>query len=422
MPQVVENSRRRGLPVSDRLTVLSRPDERLRTTSFCLAVGFGARHDPAGGNGAAHLLEHLLMTAPMAGAGSLSEYTERGGGESNAVTGLETMLFEARVLTEDAPAVLERLLLAVAAPALTPSVLAAERQVVLQELASAAADPSDVVQDAFLARLFQGHPLGRPVGGSVEELNRIDAGGLAAVHSGDFLRRDMALVSVGGMSEEAVRAVVHASELAVRAGGPPPEQPPPEQRTGHQLPLLRRDLDVSWPQDDFCWLALGARAPHSTAPQRHAFVVLAQLLGSSPSSRLYRALRGEAALAYAFAAWSRGYQESGAWRVLVGTETRNGPHVVAVVVGLLEQLAADGPDEADLDAARRQAAMQLTVRSESPLEHARLLAQRALDRTAPACVDEETAALRRVTADDIRRAAAELLAELNLVVRPEARR
>ncbi|MBP0451127.1 MULTISPECIES: pitrilysin family protein [unclassified Kitasatospora] len=417
MPQAVESIRLHGHPVSDRLTVLSRPDERLRTTSFCLAVGFGARHDPEGANGAAHLLEHLLMTAPASGAVSVSEYIERRGGESNAITGLEAMVFEARVLTEDAPAVLERLLGAIAEPALTPSLLESERRVVLQELASAAADPSDVVQDAFLARIFAGHPLGRPVGGTVEELDRIDPEGLAAIHHDNFLRRGMALVSVGGLSAATVESVVRSSPLVASTAGPLPER-----GADRPLPALRRDLDVSWPEDDFCWLALGGRSAAGTAPQRHAFSVLAQLLGSSPSSRLYRALRGDAALAYAFASWSRSYQEAGAWRVLVGTEPRNGPQVVAVVVGLLEQLAADGPVEADLDAARKQAVMRLTLQTEDPLENARLLAQRGLDRSAPLSTDEETAALRSVTADDIRRSAADLLAELNLVVRPEAAR
>ena len=45
-----------------------------------------------------------------------------------------------------------------------------EKQAVFQELAAADADPSDVVQDAFLAHQFPGHALGRPVGGTRESV------------------------------------------------------------------------------------------------------------------------------------------------------------------------------------------------------------------------------------------------------------
>ena len=85
-----------------RMPVASVVDERLRTTSICLGVAYGARHDPENLGGLAHMLEHLLMAAPVDGKGPLVEYIERLGGNANAETGLEHMLFHAQVDAADA--------------------------------------------------------------------------------------------------------------------------------------------------------------------------------------------------------------------------------------------------------------------------------------------------------------------------------
>ena len=77
-------------------------DDRLKTTSFCFAVGYGSRDDPAGRGGIAHLLEHLVMSSPLVGGVSFSEYVERRGGQANAQTGMEVMLYHAQVHADDA--------------------------------------------------------------------------------------------------------------------------------------------------------------------------------------------------------------------------------------------------------------------------------------------------------------------------------
>ncbi|OAR27153.1 hypothetical protein A8W25_02470 [Streptomyces sp. ERV7] len=183
--------------VPSALPTIALLDERLRTTSICLAVRYGSRHDPAEHGGLAHLLEHTLMSAPLGGRPSFCEQVERLGGHANAETGLDIMLFYAQVHADDADEVARLLHQAVLRPELTDEVLDTERDAVLQELAAAQADPGDVVQDAFLSRLFPAHPLGRPVGGDVGQIRRITLPAVQEGHRTRFLTSAMTLVVTG---------------------------------------------------------------------------------------------------------------------------------------------------------------------------------------------------------------------------------
>ncbi|MGW3464493.1 M16 family metallopeptidase [Streptomyces olivaceoviridis] len=395
--------------------VLGQYEESRATTTLCLAAGFGSRHDPPGHGGTAHLLEHLLMSASLDGGPSLSERIERLGGAANATTGLDHMFFQAQVLNEDVPEVLAMMSTALLRPRLDDAVLASERQAVLQELAAAAADPSDQVQDAFLESVFRGHPLGRPVGGTAEEIEATDVHSLREAHRDLFLGSRIVLTGAGGTPVANLRRLAEDTGLADALGRP-------HRRDDEPLAPLAAPTTPSeegTDSDGFSWLAVGGRAPAADDPRRHAYVVLAHLLGPSSASLLYRRLRGDAGLVYAFFAWSRSYAESGAWRIMAGVEDRNVSRARRIIEGLLAEVAADGPTADDLTAARHQAVMDLVLTTEKSWDHTTKLATETLLGTRPWTVEDGIQALRQVTADQIRDAAAELADRPVTAIRPE---
>ncbi|MEV5148896.1 pitrilysin family protein [Streptomyces sp. NPDC052727] len=393
--------------------VIALVDERLSTTTVCLASTYGSRHDPAGECGLAHVLEHVLMSAPVGAVPSFSEYVERLGGYANAETGLDRMLFHARVHADDAEEIAGLLYQAVLQPRLGEETLAQEKRAVFRELATAAADPGDVVQDAFLAHLFPDHPLGRPVGGTATDVERMDVAAVAAGHARRLLPASLTAIVVGPRVPEAINPLAAGIDRDVLATiGTAAPAPLP-------LPASGTPEPPAWP-DEFAWVCAGGRSVPNHDPRRPHFNVLAQLLGSSPSSLLYRRLRGEAGLAYAFQAWNRGYGETGAWRVLAGVEPGNGPDALRVIRTALEEIAADGPKPDDLASARRQAQMRILTSVDNPLECARFLAMRSGGPAAwsPAA---EVEFLAGVTGEDLRQAAAQVLDGFRAVVRPEPR-
>ena len=87
---------------------------------------------------------------------------------------------------------------------------------------------------------------------------------------------------------------------------------------------------------------------------------------------------------------------------------------------LLAQVADPGPSAADFTAASRQAEMNLILEAETPLEHAKLLAERTCSSPLPWTMEGEIAELRQVTAGDVRRAAQDVHRNLLLTIRSAA--
>lgn len=381
-------------------------DPHFATASVCLAVAHGSRSDPPGGGGLAHLLEHLLMSAPVWQGRSFCEQVERLGGQANAETGLELMRFYAQVHSDDIDQAVDLLCRSVFQPDFDQAMLDGERDVVCQELQGAQADPSDAIQDAVLASLFPAHPLGRPVGGSIADIDSLTLSAMSSHHAYDFLARPAVLVVVAPrLPEFPLDDLVGKLPALKSDDGCVPLGPPRESR-------------IRWPAG-YCWVCFGARSPGRDRPGRHAFVLLAALLGSSPSSLLYRLLRNERSLSYSFQAWDREYTESGAWRLLVGADQGSMEEIIGLVRATLDELAASGPEAGDLAAAQRQAEMAVILDTETSLDLARLIAGRTNAGRDSWSIEKELAALRAVSSDEVRRAAAQVRDSLVVVARPE---
>lgn len=396
-------------------TVITHTQQGL-TTALCLSVEFGSRHDPPGLGGTAHLLEHVLMAAPIGAGPSLSERVDELGGSTNATTGLERMLFYAHVRTENAAEVARLLAQAALDPRVGEETLESERRAVLQELAAADADPSDVVQDAYLARLFAGHPLGRPVGGTASEVRRTSADDVMAVHARHLLPRRMALVSVGGLTDDRLHDALDGTPLS--------RPVTTDRASAEPQPVALSSLgdggsEVRWPADDFCWMSVGSRGPAASDPRRHAYRVLSYLMSSTATGPLYQRLRVEDGLVYTFHSWYRPYLESGSWRVLAGAETANGPRVLQGIRDTLENIAAGDTTPQALAAARHRALTRSVLDADSPLDAATQIAAKSRSGTVHWSLEEELTWVETVGLPDIAAAAAAVLEDLVIVVRPE---
>jgi predicted Zn-dependent peptidase len=378
----------------------------LETTTLCVGLARGSRDDPPGHAGAAHLFEHLIMSARGTGR-ALTDLVEDRGGTANASSDHEVTLYYARVANEDVPEVAAALWQAVESPQITEADLAREKSVVVQEIIAARADASDRVQDDFLADLFGPHPIGRPVAGSPEEMEGLTLGDLHTFQTLAAPRH--CLIAVGGADPGAIRNALAPSVLNSPADVRhfEPREPRPAQRAA----------DAPWPDGEFSWVVAGGHAVSAHDPDRASYTVLSALMGGSPASLLYRALRDEAGLAYTFQAWSSHYSDAGAWRVLMGVESVNGPQAVGSVERLLERLARHGPTPQEHSAALRRAVGQCQRDAEDPWQLAIDTALRTDIGRLPWSSRAERAALLQVTPDHIRSAAAQVADSFRVTVR-----
>ncbi|NUT43112.1 MAG: insulinase family protein [Thermoactinospora sp.] len=337
--------------------LVHRPGAAVTTVSVWLRAG--SRHEGPGTAGGTHLLEHVLMQAPLAGGERVVDLLEELGGEAHAITGREHLALYARVPTEEAGRALEVLARALAEPDLSADVLEAERKVVREELRLAGSDPLDVVHDVFFELAYPGHPLGRPVGGTLDEVDALELDALRAHHR-RFLG-SAGVVVCGGADPDDLARTLDKGPLASLPPWRPAPQAPPEWSGGRET--LRLNSDTAG-------VVIGGGCDGSPA-----WPVLMEVLAGASSALLTEELRNVLGLCYELWAVAAPYRDAGAWRVFLATAPEHADEVVARATELLDEPRWT---TAQVRRAARRAAALMRLEAEQSLEEVLLYGKHAL--------------------------------------------
>ena len=99
-------------------------------------------------------------------------------------------------------------------------------------------------------------------------------------------------------------------------------------------------------------VAVGWRSlPHGDE-RRYALAMANQILGGSPSSRLFQSIREEQSLAYTVFSSTSGYADAGSATVYAATSTQRGPELLAALKTEMMSLVDDGVTAHELELAR----------------------------------------------------------------------
>ncbi|MEU7629148.1 pitrilysin family protein [Nocardia sp. NPDC049220] len=317
----------------------------VRSASVGVWVGVGSRDEGPTVAGAAHFLEHLLFKAtPTRTALDIAEAMDAVGGELNAFTAKEQTCYYAHVLDDDLPLAVD-LVSDVVLNGLCRSVdVDVERQVVLEEIAMRDDDPEDLVGDAFLTALFGDHPIGRPVIGSIESIEAMQAAQLRSFHLRRYQPNRMVVAVAGNVEHE------HTVELVHRAFGNRLDlaATPAPRREGRFRPHGTPQLNRSYRDSEQAHLAFGVRAfGRHEGQRRWPLSVLNTAVGGGLSSRLFQRIREERGLAYSVYSSVDTFADTGAFSVYIGCQPENLGEVAALARGVLEEVAAHGITDAE---------------------------------------------------------------------------
>src|SRR6516165_6496529 len=197
----------------------------VRSVALGIWVGVGSRDEDHAHAGATHYLEHLLFKGTSRRTAlEISSVMDAVGGEMNAFTAKEYTCYYARVLDVDLPLAIDVLSDMVTGSLIEPKDVAAERGVILEEIAMNDDDPSDTVHAAFAGQLFGDTPLGRPILGTAETINAITREQLAGHYRARYTPPSLVVAAAGSVQHDAVVAGVHEAfgDTAATSAAPDP--------------------------------------------------------------------------------------------------------------------------------------------------------------------------------------------------------
>jgi predicted Zn-dependent peptidase len=405
--------RRAVLPGGVRVLTEAMPG--LRSATIGAWVGVGSRDEAHGRYGSTHFLEHLLFKGTRRrSAMDIATAFDAVGGEANAVTGKEYTCYYARVLDEDVSMASDVLLDMVTSARLDLEDVESERGVILEELAMNDDDPADVVHERFAELVLGAHPLGRPIGGTAQTIEAVGRDDIAEHYREHYDAPALVVTAAGGVDHDAVVATV-AGQLS-GSGWPLSASAAPRPRRdadGAQASLDELGkgglLVVRRPTEQANVL-LGTVGLTANDRRRYVMSILNAVLGGGMSSRLFQEIRERRGLAYSVYSFASGYSDSGWFGLYAGCAPGKVDEVVTLLRAGLEELAEHGVGEEELARAKGQVGGGLVLGLEDSGSRMTRLGRAELVHGTFMSIDSTLAAVRAVTADEVRALAAELAA------------
>lgn len=401
--------RRSVLPSGVRILSERVPGSRSTTIGFWVAVG--SRDELPETFGSTHFLEHLLFKGtPTRSALDIAVSFDEVGGEHNAVTAKEYTCYYAKVQDRDVPMAVEVLADMFTSSLLERGEFETERGVILEELAMADDDPADVTNERFFEAVMGEHPLGRPIGGSIETIESVSRDAVWGHYRENYRANDLVVTMAGAVDHDELVAVV---ERCLTAAGwdlgqeaEPVARRSPDPRglaRGAPLVIVRRPIEQAN-------ILLGVPALAACDERRSVLSVLNSVLGGGMSSRLFQEVRERRGLAYSVYSFSPSYSDTGVLGLYAGCSPSKAGEVADLMAGEFRRLASGGITADELRRAVGQMAGASALALEDSDTRMSRLGRAEITMGEFADLDEALRRLALVTRDDVAQLAEELVA------------
>lgn len=400
--------RRSVLPSGVRILSEQVPGSQSATVGFWVAVG--SRDEQPVTYGSTHFLEHLLFKGTRnRTALDIAVSFDAVGGEHNAMTAKEYTCYYAKIRDKDLPMAVAVLADMFTSSLLDPEEFEAERGVILEELAMADDDPSDVVSERFFEAVFGEHPLGRPIGGSPASIGAVDRDAVAAHYAANYRPQDLVITVAGAVDHDELLGWVAAALAS--AGWEPTLAAAPVMRRDAVHDLLDRGLPLSIVERPIeqANILLGVAGLAATDPKRSTLVVLNSVLGGGMSSRLFQEVREKRGLAYSVYSFAASYADAGLVGLYAGCSPKNAGTVADLMLAEFRRLASDGITADELARAQGQLGGASALALEDSDTRMTRLGRSELTFGEFSDLDEVLRRIAGVTAKDVQALAAELV-------------
>jgi predicted Zn-dependent peptidase len=413
--------RRTILPSGVRILTEKMPGAQSATVGYWVAVG---SRDELGSvpatasvpalpsrHGSTHFLEHLLFKGtPSRSALDIAVAFDAVGGEHNAATSKEYTCYYAKVRDRDLPMAID-----VIADMLTSSLIdrgefETERGVILEELAEASDDPSDVAGERFFEAVLGEHPLGRPVGGSPEAIREVTRDAVWQHYLENYRPQDLVITAAGAVEHDVLVAQVTAALTA--AGWHLERSAEPVARRQSDGATVHRGSPLAVVQrpNEQASLIVGTSGFTANDDRRSALSVLGSVFGGGMSSRLFQEIREKRGLAYSVYSFAPSYSDAGLFGMNAGCTPARVGDVAELMIEQLHLLADDGITADELRRAHGQLSGSAALALEDSDTRMSRLGRAEITQGEFVDLDEALRRLDRVTPRDVQALAREIVA------------
>jgi predicted Zn-dependent peptidase len=394
------------LPNGVRMAALAMPC--VHSASIGVWSAAGGRHEPARLNGIAHFVEHLLFrgTSKRSSA-EISRAVEGLGGYINAFTSEDHTCYYARAGAIHLPELAEVLADLYTNRHFYQDDIDREREIIREEILMIHDQPSVQAEELLAEVAWPGHPLGRPLTGTIPSINRFGVEDVGRFVADAYTGRNTAITVAGAIDPDEVFAVLGRHFSGLPPGRRLRARPAPTWPGVRRAALLASDTEQTH-------LEIGARTFGRNDPRRFALKLLSVILGENMSSRLFQELRERRGWCYSINSGALTLEETGLLNIAAGLDRERPAAACRAILAELRRIALTPPPAAELRRARDYTIGQTLMGLESTCNQMIWMGESLLAYGRVIDAGETSDRFLAVTPHEIRSLAAEIFAPDNL--------
>jgi predicted Zn-dependent peptidase len=275
-----------------------------------------------------------------------------------------------------------------------------EKQVVADEIRDLMDSPSDYIDERLASLVWRNNTLGFPISGTVETIANFTSRRLRARLRKWYRPENMVMAAAGNLHHDHLTRRVQKAFRFSKGIASDRRRSSSLRSSGQVEVISRKGMQLH--------LCLGGLAYPYGDPRKYALLILNTVLGEGMSSRLFQNLREHRGLAYAVHSYLGLASDTGLFGVYLATEPNKGRQALEATVRELDLLRERGLRDSELEHAKAQLKGHLMLGLESMSARMVRLAQQEILLGRMVGLDETTAHIEAVTADQVHAVAVEL--------------
>lgn len=372
--------------------------------AYCaLSIRCGTRDEEGYHSGIAHFVEHTLFKGTTRKSATvINNYLDRLGGELNAFTTKEEIVFHATVLKEDLGKAADLLFELATCATFPDHEINIEKGVVTDEIQSYKDSPSEDIYDKFEELLFKGHPLSGNILGTKASVRKITRNELLKFVKEKFQPSRMAFTIVADIDEKVMEKTV-----IKLAGKYFPESIGTSDSDYHHegIPVNHERFDLTMTKRNHqANCVIGCLAPSLYEErERLATVLLCNILGGPANNAILNSvLREKNGWVYGVECGYTQYLDTGIVAITLGCDKANIEKCIKAIDKEICRLQAEPLSERKLKAAKKQLLGQLAISSDNGETQCLSMGKGLLAYGKVSSGKENRSLVEGITAEDIR--------------------
>ena len=386
------------------LRLLTAPMDHAQSVSCFVMLAAGSRYETPDTSGIAHFSEHMFFkgTESRPTARDIGNEIDGIGGEFNAFTGKEYTGYYVRCAGEHRSIAMDVLVDMLRHSKFDPEEIEREKGVIVEEMNMYFDTPRDYISGVYDQLLYGDQPIGWDIIGRKETVRGATRDTFLE-YIDRWYKPERMVVGVAGRIDGDLQ-----SEVERLLGDLEPAEtgtPEPAQVKSNGTPQVKIHTKVS----DQAHICLGVPSYPLVHPDRYPLQVLATVLGTGMSSRLFTEVRERRGLAYYISAINHSDTDAGSLYSQAGVDIERVDEAVTTIAEELKKITEETVPADELDKARNVAKGRFVLQTESPHGLVMFGLRREILEGGATEPEEVLEGLDAVTAADVQRVAQDIV-------------